>query len=212
MALIRTILSAAISASDLMIPVASTAAFPMVGTVLSGTVWPVQIDDEMTFLVQVAAPNLLKVRSRGSDGQVAAAHDIGSAVVSAPTINDFPILTPASSNLRPPFSPDLVTYGQDGAIAVPVEPWTIAKITKSTAGVFTLAAPSLALDGIRIYIQSQTAAPHIISGPGLFIYGGTAGSPFSTLTFTAQVGAGVTLTAMGGSWVLDTPFGLITVS
>src|SRR5258708_36022421 len=110
MALTRTFLSAAIKASDLLIPVSSTAiGYPPVATIVNPS-QPVQIDNEIMFLVQVPVANQLLVRSRGSDGQVAIAHDVNAPVVTSATIADFQTLAPGQSTLHPLTAPDNVSY------------------------------------------------------------------------------------------------------
>ena len=208
MPLIRTTLTAAIKTNDLVWAVASTATgFPAVG-VLANPPQPITVDDEEAVLVQVLAPGSILVRMRGSGGTAAGPHDVGSAVASSAAPSDFPALNPGASTLRVPDQPDIVTYGQDGAIAVPVEPITVAYLAKSGAGAFTLAAPSLALNGVLLILTSQTAAAHVVTAPAL-LNTGASGSPFGTATFPAFVGASVSLIAQNGSWNVQTTQGAI---
>lgn len=206
MALTRTILTAAITPSQLTFGVQSTAsqAFPAVGAPPVGY-QPLLVDDEVMFLVSCPAVNMVTVRSRGSDGTEAAAHDIGSSVITSASPIDFPSLQPGSSVLQPVWAADRVTYGQDGAIAVPIETSTIAFLAKGSAGAFTLGAPSLALNGITLVITSQSAFAHTVTVPGvtgstgLFFTGAVSG-PFTVATFAAQIGASMTLVAQNGAW------------
>ena len=208
MPLTRTTLTSAIKTSDLVWAVASTATgFPAVG-VYANPPQPVLVDDEVAFLVQVLAPGSILVRSRGSDGTAAGPHDIGSAVITSAAPGDLPALNAGSSSLRVPDQPDIVTYGQDGIIAVPTEPITVAYLAKSSAGAFTLAAPSLALNGLLLILTSQTAAAHVLTATTL-LNTGASGSPFSTATFPAFVGVSLTLIAQNGLWNVQNTQGAI---
>ncbi len=200
MPLVRTTLAAAISSSQLTFGVASTAAagFPAVGAPPL-TYQPLVIDDEVMFLVLCPALNTITVRMRGSDGTEATPHDLGSSVVTSATPSDFPLLQPGMGTLRAPSDPDIVTYGQSGAITVPVEAITIAFLAATSAGAYTLGAPSLALNGIVLKISSQSAFAHVVTATGLYDTGGSA-SPYTTATFPAFAGASMELIAQNGLW------------
>lgn len=202
MALVRTTLTAPITASQLTFGVASTSnqAFPAVGGA-PVQMQPLCIDDEVMFIVSCPAVNVVTVRMRGSDGTDAVSHDTGSSVVTSATpAQDFPGLQAGTMTLRPVSNPDIVTYGQQSeALNVPTEANTYAFLAPPSAGAFTLGAPSLALNGSELTITSQTAFAHVVSAPGLFFTGAASG-PFSTMTFPAQVGASVQLVAQNGFW------------
>ena len=121
MALTRTTLTAPITSNQLTFGVASTVTgFPPVGSYVTQ---PVVIDDESLFLVTTlvtGAPGTILVRGRGSDGTAAMPHDVGSPVLTSASPGDFPAVAPGFSTMRPVQLPDIVTYGQDGAIAVPI--------------------------------------------------------------------------------------------
>lgn len=199
MALVRTTLTAAISASQLTFGIASgaNAAFPGVGQPPLGY-QPIMIDDEMAFLVSQPQANILTVRMRGSDGTEAVAHDIGSQVITSSNPADFPLLAPGAMTQRPIYITDVVTYGQSAAITVPIED-TIAYLNGTAALAMTLGAPSLALNGMRLTISSQSAFAHVIVATALFNTGG-AGSPFTTATFPAIAGAAFEAIANNGLW------------
>ena len=199
MALVRTTTSAAVKVGDTIIPVASTATgFPSVG-LITNPQQPMWIDDELMFVVQVPAVNTVQVRSRGANGTAVQAHDVNASVVTSSAVGDFPAIGAGFLTERSPWTPDIVSYGQDGAIAVPIEDTTTAYLTKVTAGAYTLGAPSLAIDGFQLLLSSKTAAAHVVTAPALF-QTGVAGGPFTTLTFPAQAGAAVTLVAASGLW------------
>lgn len=200
MAVTRTTLSAAIKAGDLTIPVVSTATgFPAVGQILSPS-QPVMIDQEMMFLVQVPAINILLVRSRGADGQQAVAHDVGAPVLTSASPGDFPVAGYGFSLTNPVEGPRTLTYGQSGAITLP--PASLggeALLNGAAALAMTLAAPPFYLTGTTFAILTQSAFAHVVSAPALF-FTGAAGGPFGTLTFPAQIGAQVDLIAQNGVW------------
>lgn len=202
MALIRVTLTAPITSGQTQnIPVSSTSnsAFPAVGAP-PVSYQPLVIDDEVMFLVNVPAVNLINVRMRGSDGTDAVAHDTGSSVVTSGTPSDFPLLQAGMMTLRPVSGPDIVTYGQAAeAIAVPTEATTYAFLAPTSAGAFTFSTPSLALNGMEITFTSQTAFAHTITSASSF-FTGAANGPFSTITFPANVGASVQLVAQNGLW------------
>jgi hypothetical protein len=70
-------------------------------------------------------------------------------------------------------------------------------ITKASAAALTLAAPQQ--DGARLTIVSTTAYAHTVTySAGL----GNAGDGKDTITFVAEVGAGLTLVSYNGYWWL----------
>lgn len=200
MALVRTTLTAPITASQLTFGVASTAssAFPGVGAAPL-TYQAMVIDDETMFLVSVPAVNTVTVRMRGSDGSDAVPHDIGSSVVTTSNAQDWPPPSAGMSVLRPPSTQDIVTYGQSGPLAVPVEGQTTVYLAATSAGIYTLAAPSLALNGIEMTITSQTAFAHVITATSLFFTSAVTG-PLTTATFPANVSATMQIVAQNGVW------------
>ncbi len=199
MALTRVQLTAPIKASDVIFGVTSTSTgFPPVGQIVNTPAQLIQIDDEFMFLVQVLAPGLLSVRSRGSDGTVADSHDINASVITSPTVADFPAPTVGQSTIRPAFAPDLEAYGASGIIAVPVQD-TKAFLAGTSALAMTLGAPSLSSNGTELVITSQGAFAHTIVATSLFDTG-VAGSPYSTATFVSQPGATLWLVAQNGLW------------
>lgn len=200
MALRRTTLTAPITATQLTFGVANTTsdAFPAIGAAPL-TYQAMVIDDEVMFLVSVPAINVVTVRMRGSDGSDATAHDLGSSVVTTANAQDWPQTQAGMSTLRPPSTPDIVTYGQSGAIGVPIEGTTYAFLAATSAGAYTLGAPSLALNGIELTITSQSAFAHVVVATGLYFPSNVAG-PLSTATFPSNVSATMQLVAQNGFW------------
>ena len=90
-------------------------------------------------------------------------------------------------------------YNASGAITIQNG---IAAITKSSAAAaMTLAAPTAAQEGIEITIISETAKAHTVTATSL-LDNGASGSPYSTATFAAYVGANIKLKAVNLVWVV----------
>ncbi len=212
MALTKTQLTAAIKASDLALPVASTATgFPGIG-VISYPQQPVLIDQEMMFLIMVPAVNTLLVRCRGADGTLAVPHDITAPVITSAAPGDFLVPAPGFLTTTPLDSPREFTYGQSGPITPPAQPnGAMAILNGPSALAMTLAAPSLAVTGVTLTILTQTAFAHTVIAPGLIVTG-AAGGPFSTITFPAAVGAQVDLVAQNGLWSVGGINGIVGYS
>lgn len=195
MALQSLQLSAAITASAVTWPVTSTAAFPPVGTPFVNQT--VLVDSEFAVCVGVPAAGFITVRSRGTEGTVAVAHDVLANVYTTSNNADWGPIPSAVTVTIDPTDDGVVSIGQDGAIPLPLSN-TVVNINKATALAGTLAAPSLVDNGLALLITSQTAAAHVITATGLLRDGTTATG--NTLTFTAVAGATVTLIAENGFW------------
>lgn len=202
MALAATTLAAdlAIDSLTLYLTSASTAGLPGVG-VYSAQSFLIKINGEfMRTITGICQPqtNVIKIRMRGDENTVAKAHDILSDVV-AGLPSDFPVNPPGSLVVVPPGSELVVSYGEDGAIAVPVAN-TTALLNKATAGAYTLAAPTKAQNGtFRLVLTSQTAAAHVVTATSL-LGDAVSGSPHTTATFAAFIGASLTLEPSDGIW------------
>lgn len=212
MPLTRTQLAAACKANDLTLSVVTTSTgFPGIG-VISAPQQPLQVDQEMMFLVQVVAPNTILVRSRGADGTLAIPHDVGAPVTTSAAPGDFPAPAAGFTVTVPPESPSTRTYGQSGALVIPQQPAGGTAILNGPAALaMTLGAPSPALTGVLFTIFTQTPFAHTISLPGLLVTG-AAGGPFSTITFPATVGAQVDLIEQGGFWSVGGSNGAVVYS
>lgn len=103
-------------------------------------------------------------------------------------------------NLGSVLTPTLpvTAYATDGAIGKGV---VVAKLTKETAGAYTLAAPTPEEEGITLTIVSQTAAAHVVTATGLLNDGVTGGAK-DTATFAAFPGAAITLMAINEEWAV----------
>lgn len=190
MAITATTLTNDLTSSALKFAVGSTTGFA------AGQ--PILIDSEFMYCVSVISSTLLTVRSRGAEGTAAASHDLLANVLTSATFTDFPAAGPGQIVARSPDLYDQVTLGEDGALAVPVK-YTNAVITKGSACLFTLAAPSKAANGVRLTITSQTAFAHVLTATTL-LENGLTGSPFTTATFGAFIGSCLNLVANNGVW------------
>lgn len=193
MALTGTTATAAILPGDTTWALTSTTGF------LPGQ--PVRADSEYCYVASVPSTTSIVVRSRGAEGTTAAAHAVLTNVISG-LAGDFPVI-PAGhvgTGTQATSEDDLQTIGANTAIiAVPTRNTTFI-INKATAlATTTLAAPTLAQNGLRLTFISTTAAAHVITGTSLF-NNGITGVPFTTITFAAFAGAGFTATAVNGLW------------
>lgn len=94
--------------------------------------------------------------------------------------------------------PTISTYASDGAIAF-TEPRNTAKLTKGSAGAYTLAAPTAAQEGYRLTIIGQSAFAHVVTATGLLDDGVTGGAK-NAATFGAFVGTSLELLAINLKW------------
>lgn len=79
-------------------------------------------------------------------------------------------------------------------------------LTKGSAGAYTLAAPTAADAGTRIFIVSRTAFAHVVTVAGGL--GGVAAD--DVLTFAAKAGSGIELEADNLFWVpVSAPHGVV---
>jgi hypothetical protein len=88
------------------------------------------------------------------------------------------------------------SYTTDGAIAI--QSGTVL-LSKTSAGAFTLAAPTTAQNGTRLRIITTTAFAHVITATNLLEDGVTGGAK-DTATFAAFPGAALELEANAGEW------------
>jgi hypothetical protein len=199
MALTRTSLAAAASATDTLLSITSTSSgFPAVGVLQSKQ--RMLIDSEYMMIDQVIASGSVKVMQRGLDGTAAVAHGILASVATSGNNADFPALPIGEVVNRSPDLFEQVTLGADNTTGVttPIKN-TNTIITKGSACLFTITAPSVALNGLLWRFSSATAFAHVMTATAL-IENGLTGSPFTTGTFGAFIGAGCTLMANNGVW------------
>jgi hypothetical protein len=201
MALSNTTLSAAMLINDTTMAVTSGTGFPGVGVYPNGGYGQAcQVDGEMLFVVTALTSTLMKIRERGAGGTAAAAHDILAPVSTSANHVDFAAWPIGTAAQRPPQVDDMITIGQTPAatLVLPTKNTTYV-ITKATAATWTLPAPTVAQNGLRLTFTSQTAAVHVMTATAL-LNNGLTGSPWTTATFAAFAGAGTTLVANNGLW------------
>lgn len=199
MALTRTSLTAAIGPSDLTLGVTSTTGFPTVGAI--GLRQMMQVDDEYMLIEVVPVANTVKVLQRGYNGTAGTAHDILAPVATSSVYGDFANIPTGADVPRPPDVDDVQSVGQNGIIPVPVRNTTYV-LTKATAlSATTLGAPGKDQDGLRLTFVNQTAAAHVITATSL-LADGVTGSPHTTATFGAFIGASLVLVADNGLWAV----------
>ena len=199
MALQSTTLTAAITASQVQFGVtAAPSSVPAVGAGPLSVGVPMLIDSEFMYVVSQPFTNVVQVRGRGSDGTAASAHDILANVYVSAIPGDFAGPAPQQFTTVPLDADNVISIGQDATITVPAFN-TVYNINKATAAAITLAAPSLAANGVLVQFTSQTAAAHVITATTL-LADGSSGSPKSTATFVAAKGATVSFVAENGLW------------
>jgi hypothetical protein len=101
-----------------------------------------------------------------------------------------PTILAAIANLK------ITEYASDGAIAVESG---IAVLTKTSAGAYTLAAPSVA--GQVLILVAGTSFAHVVTGTNLF-WAGETGGPFNKVTTAAFIGSGAILVGWNSLWLV----------
>lgn len=189
MALTQTSLSAAITPSQLRIPISSTATgFPQVGT--QGIRQLVQVDVEKMLMVGVPAAGFIDVAMRGYDNSAPVAHDVLAPVFTSANPSDFAQAVPGQTTMPTGDTVDQVTIGQDTTfVSLPNED-TVYNIAKASAAAIVLPASALGAPGVRYTFISAFAAAHTITyAPGFF--GDTTASDVAT--FPVKTGASLVL-------------------
>jgi hypothetical protein len=87
-------------------------------------------------------------------------------------------------------------YAADGAVSIISG---VASISKAGACLLTLAAPTAAQAGTWILLTSRTAQAHVLTATTL-LADGVSGSPHTTATFGAFIGANIQLHAVNLLW------------
>lgn len=200
MAITQTTLSTALAASGNTVVVASGTGFPAVGSI-ANPAYPMKIGNEYMYAVAQPVAGTILVRGRGGRGGASVAHDLLSKVEVSATPSDFPNIPAGADNEIPPYVANQVTLGQDttftSADVAAIVQSTVFPITKATACLITLVAPSKAQDGLVLQFTSLTAAAHVITATTL-LGDAVSGSPHTTATFAAFIGSTVTLQAQNG--------------
>lgn len=204
MAITQTALSADLSATGLTMTVANGGGFPSAGSTIANPPYLVRIDKEFMLAVQQPVSGTIKLAQRGYNGTAAKAHDILAKVEVSSDPSDF--ADPSSGNVvsLPNYIPSMQTIGEDYTFttteiaAYGNQPHNFP-ILKASAAAITLVAPSKAQDGLTITFTSLTAAAHVITATTL-LGDAVSGSPHTTATFAAYIGASLTLQAQNGIW------------
>jgi hypothetical protein len=97
-----------------------------------------------------------------------------------------------------PTANTVTAYAANGALAI--APGT-ATLTKAGVNAMTLAAPTVAQEGLILRVVSQTANAHTITATSLIDDGVTGGSK-TTATFAAFAGASIELMASNLKWAV----------
>jgi len=118
----------------------------------------------------------------------------GYALEAAAANNDVIEVLPVNA----PGSNTVTAYDANGALAI--APGT-ATLTKAGVNAMTLAAPTVAQEGLILRVVSQTANAHTITATGLIDDGVTGGSK-TTATFAAFAGASIELMASNLKWAV----------
>lgn len=201
MAITATALSADLGINDVTMVVASGSGFPTVGTVATPG-YLVRIDKEYMLAKSQPVSGTIVIARRGYDGTAAAAHDILAKVEVSALPSDFSNPSPGNSVSLPPYLPsqqtigESITYTSAQIAAFGNQPQEFA-ITKASAAAIVLVAPSKAQDGLTLVFTSLTAAAHVITATTL-LGDAVSGSPHTTATFAAYIGASITLKAENG--------------
>lgn len=189
MSLQSSALAAAMSATALTMTVTNgtNSAWPVVGATPLSMGVPCIIDGEIFFAVSQPALNTIVIRSRGSDGTAASAHDTGANIAFSNLAGDFPQPQSGTTTTIDPAEDIPISIGQDSTLVLPGAT-AIYNINKATAAcAITLPSPSLADNGVMYTFTSNTAFAHTITVPASTIQD-ASGVLHTTATFTANKG------------------------
>ena len=207
MSITGTTLSAAITATDLTMTVASGSGFPTAGATTPQSNYLVRIDKEFMLAVLQPATGVIKLAQRGYNATAARAHDLLSYVEVSSNPGDFANPPSGETAVLPAYIPSMQTLGQDytftaAEIAAYGNQPRDFVITKATAIAVTLVAPSKAQDGLVLTFTSDTAALHVVTATSLFASGGTS-SPYTTCTASnTKAGSTFVLKAYNALWTV----------
>lgn len=158
---------------------------------------------KMVSATALTAGNLVYGAASGKVSSVVNANVVGVAMETVTADGDVvEVMT-----VNAPLENVVTAYAVNGAIAVA---GGTAMLTKAGINAMTLAAPTVAQEGIVITVVSQTANAHTITATGLIDNGVTGGSK-TTATFAAFAGAAITLMASNLKWAVVSS-NVVTVS
>lgn len=202
MAITQTSLSGDLSATGLTMTVASGTGFPAAGGTTPQSNYVVRIDKEFMLATLQPTTGVIKLAMRGYNGTAATAHDVLAKVEVSGNPGDFAEASAGNVVSLPPYLPNEQTIGEDYTFttteiaAYGNQPRNFP-ILKATAAAIVLVAPSKAQDGLVLEFTSLTAAAHVITATTL-LGDAVSGSPHTTATFAAFIGATLRLEARNG--------------
>ena len=158
---------------------------------------------KMVAATAITAGNIVYGAASGKVSSVANANPSGVALEAAAADGDVIEVLALNESVDHP----VIAYSANGALAV--SPHT-ATLTKAGVNAMTLAAPTVAQEGMIIRVVSQTANAHTITATGLIDDGVTGGSK-TTATFAAFAGASIELMASNLKWAVISK-NVVTVS
>jgi len=202
MAITATALAADLTADANTMTVASGSGFPTSGGQPVTPGYIVRCDREYMLAVQQPVAGVIKLAMRGYNGTAAEAHDVLAKVEVSSLGSDFADPSAGNVTSMPPYQPGMQTIGESITFtSAEIAGWGNQArnfpITKATAAAIVLVAPSKAQDGLTLVFTSLTAAAHVITATTL-LADAVSGSPHTTGTFAAFIGASITLQAQNG--------------
>ena len=92
----------------------------------------------------------------------------------------------------------VTAFAADGAIAISSG---VARLTKGSAGAYTLAAPAAGDEGTVLHIVAGTAFAHVVTIAATSLLDGT-NTAKGKCTTAAYIGSGITVVAVNQKWLL----------
>jgi len=193
MALVHTTVSAAVTAADTSITVASATGF--------SAGYLVRVGDEMMRVTSAYVSGTIIPVVRGQEGTLVVAHAVTTGVVCG-TASDWASLGGAEQAVQYPLAGRtrrITTYGAAGAISLPTAGTDeVACINGTSALALTLAVPTKDLDGSILWVIGDGKAAHTCTVAGGI---GAASTGYTVLTFDTGAQCSVAFMAMNSVWV-----------
>lgn len=134
--------------------------------------------------------NIVKVVPAGSGTTEVQIVDASSAQTLTNKTFTAPTITDALLNLP------VAEFVGDGAVTVTPG---VKVLTKTSAGAYTLAAPTT--EGDVVILIAGTSFAHVVTGTNLF-WAGETGGPFNKVTTAAFIGSAAVLVGWNGLWMV----------
>jgi len=122
----------------------------------------------------------------------------GVTLTGAQTLTNKTLTSPAINGGTSTGKSIVTAYAADGAIAIASG---VAKLTKGSAGAYTLAAPAAGDDGVVMHIVAGTDFAHVVAIATTSLLDGT-NTAKGKCTMAAYTGSGITVVASGQKWLL----------